>query len=220
MTSKVADYKAEFIEFMLGCGVLTFGEFTLKSGRKSPYFLNAGKYNDGHMLAELGKFYAAAVKDSGLTFDTVFGPAYKGIPLAVSTAVALNTLYGVNVGYSFDRKEAKDHGDGGVFVGKSPENSKLILIDDVITSGKAVGETLDKLKDVPGAEVRGLFITVDRCEKALDSNKSAVQSVAKTYGFPVFSIVTIYDILAYFKQTGNANIGTAIEDYLNLYGVS
>ncbi|MBQ3918198.1 MAG: orotate phosphoribosyltransferase, partial [Oscillospiraceae bacterium] len=140
-------YKNDFIRFMAECGVLKFGDFTLKSGRKAPYFINAGEYKRGSQLARLGGFYADCIAANKLEFDKLFGPAYKGIPLAVSTAVALSTKYGIDVGYCFDRKEVKDHGEGGMFVGDVPKDGdRVIIIDDVMTSGKALKESYPKLK--------------------------------------------------------------------------
>ena len=189
-------YKEGFIKFMNDSGVLKFGDFTLKSGRKSPYFINAGNYNMGEELTKLGEFYADCLIDSGVEFDTVFGPAYKGIPLSVATAIALKNKHGKNVYYSFDRKEEKDHGEGGMFVGKQPEKGeKIVIIDDVSTSGKALREVLPKLKNAAEVEIAAFVITADRMEKALDSEKSAVQQIRDEFGIPVFAIVNMNDII-------------------------
>ncbi len=194
-------YKEEFIRFMSDSGVLTFGSFTLKSGRKAPYFINTGNYKTGAHLARLGGFYADCIREHGLEADILFGPAYKGIPLAVSAAQALFSKYGLDVGYCFDRKEAKDHGEGGLFVGQQPgDGSRVIIIEDVMTSGKALREVLPKLRAAGDVRVSAMIISVDRMERALDSSLSAVQQAQKDFGIAVHSIVTINDII------------TAIED--------
>ena len=147
-------YKEEFIRFMVDSGVLTFGEFTLKSGRKAPYFINCGNYKTGAQLAKLGEYYAECIKDNDIPVETLFGPAYKGIPLAVSAVVALSNKFGQDVSYCFDRKEAKDHGEGGMFVGKKlTDGEKVVIIDDVMTSGKALGESMPKLKSAADVNV-------------------------------------------------------------------
>ncbi|MGN1061285.1 MAG: orotate phosphoribosyltransferase, partial [Candidatus Coproplasma sp.] len=189
-------YKQQFIKFMVESGVLRFGEFTLKSGRKAPYFINTGNYKTGAQLARLGKYYAACIQENGLKAETLVGPAYKGIPLAVTTAVALAEEYGVDLNYCFDRKEAKDHGEGGLFVGKQlVDGEKVILIEDVMTSGKALREMLPKLAATANVEIAGMIISVDRMEKGLESNKSAVQEVYEEFGVKVYSIVTMADII-------------------------
>ena len=189
-------YKEQFIQFMVDCGVLTFGDFTLKSGRKAPYFINTGNYKTGTQLAQLGKYYAACIQEHQIAVDTLFGPAYKGIPLAVSAAVALADSYQVNVNYCFDRKEVKDHGEGGMFVGKKLEDGeKVVIIEDVMTSGKALAEVYPKLKAAADVNITGMIITVDRMEKALNSEHSAVQDAYEKYGVPVYSIVTMNDII-------------------------
>ncbi|MGN0806907.1 MAG: orotate phosphoribosyltransferase [Candidatus Coproplasma sp.] len=189
-------YKQQFIKFMVESGVLRFGEFTLKSGRKAPYFINTGNYKTGAQLARLGKYYAACIQENGLKAETLVGPAYKGIPLAVTTAVALAEEYNVDLNYCFDRKEAKDHGEGGLFVGKQlVDGEKVILIEDVMTSGKALREMLPKLAATANVEIAGMIISVDRMEKGLESNKSAVQEVFEEFGVKVYSIVTMADII-------------------------
>ena len=190
-------YKQEFIEFMVESDVLKFGEFTLKSGRKSPFFMNAGAYVTGSQLKRLGEYYAKAIHNTyGDDFDVLFGPAYKGIPLAVSAVIALATKYGIDVSYCFDRKEAKDHGEGGMFVGKKlADGEKVIIIDDVMTSGKALRESMPKLKSAADVNVTGMVITVDRMEKALDTDLSAVEQAYKDFGVKVYSIVNINDII-------------------------
>ena len=216
-------YKKEFIRFMVDCGVLTFGEFTLKSGRKSPYFLNAGNYNTGFAICNLGQFYADCLIDNFPDFDIdiLFGPAYKGIPLCVSAAAALSAKHGKNVAYCFDRKEAKDHGEGGVFVGKPPQNGdKIVVIDDVVTSGKALGESLPKLREAADVDVKAMVITVNRMEKALNSELSAVQQIHKDYGIKVYSIVDIKDIIEAIEEgvIDGKQYLSAIKGYLDMYG--
>ncbi|MGN1036901.1 MAG: orotate phosphoribosyltransferase [Ruminococcus sp.] len=188
-------YKEKFIKFMVDCGVLTFGEFTLKSGRKAPYFINCGNYKTGSQLEKLGEFYADCIVDNKIDFETVFGPAYKGIPLAVSTVVALSKKYGIDCSYCFDRKEVKDHGEGGMFVGKTlKDGEKVIIIDDVMTSGKALRESMPKLKSSADVNVTGMVITVDRMEKG-QGDLSAVQEVKRDFGINVYSIVNMLDII-------------------------
>lgn len=195
-------YKTEFIEFMVRSGVLRFGEFTTKSGRQSPYFVNTGNYKTGSQLAKLGRYYAECLKENvGDEYDVLFGPAYKGIPLAVVTASAMYTEYGVDKPYCFNRKEAKDHGEGGLFVGKQlTDGEKVIIIEDVMTSGKALREMLPKLAAAAKVEVAGMVISVDRQEKALDSDLSAVQSAYKEFGVKVYPIVTMQDIIEAIEQ--------------------
>ncbi|MBR1863495.1 MAG: orotate phosphoribosyltransferase [Ruminococcus sp.] len=189
-------YKEEFIRFMVESGVLTFGDFTLKSGRKAPYFINCGNYKTGAQLAKLGEYYAECIVDNKIPVETLFGPAYKGIPLAVSAVVALSNKFGIDVSYCFDRKEAKDHGEGGMFVGKKlTDGEKVVIIDDVMTSGKALGESMPKLKSAADVDVTGMVITVDRMEKALNSELSAVGQAYRDYGVKVYSIVNINDII-------------------------
>lgn len=214
-------YKESFIKFMVDSGVLTFGEFTLKSGRKAPYFINAGNYKTGAQLAKLGEYYAECIKDNNIEIDTLFGPAYKGIPLAVSATVALFNKFGTSVNYCFDRKEVKDHGEGGSFVGRTlTDNEKVVIIDDVMTSGKALREVLPKLKAAADVNVTGMVITVDRMEKALDSDKSAVQSAYDEFGVRVYSIVTIKDIIKAIEDgiiEGKEYLNS-MKDYLSKYG--
>jgi orotate phosphoribosyltransferase len=194
-------YKENFIRFMVDCGVLTFGDFTLKSGRKAPYFVNTGNYKTGAQLAKLGEFYAECIKDNNIEAQTLFGPAYKGIPLAVSAVVALYNKYGMEVSYCFDRKEVKDHGEGGMFVGKKLEDDeKVVIIEDVMTSGKALREVMPKLTGSANVNVTAMVITVDRMEKALDSDLSAVDQAYKDFGVKVYSIVNINDIIEAIKN--------------------
>lgn len=215
-------YKQEFIKFMVDCGVLTFGEFTLKSGRKAPYFINCGNYKTGAQLARLGEFYAECIMDNKIPVETLFGPAYKGIPLAVSAVVALNNKFGVDVSYTFDRKEVKDHGEGGMFVGKALcDNEKVVIIDDVMTSGKALKESVPKLKSAAEVDITGMVITVDRMEKGLNSDFSAVQEAYNEFGIRVYSIVNMEDIIDAIREgivDGKEYLDKMLE-YREQYGV-
>ncbi|MCL2697640.1 MAG: orotate phosphoribosyltransferase [Oscillospiraceae bacterium] len=214
-------YKEQFIRFMADCGVLVFGDFTLKSGRKSPYFLNAGNYNTGAALARLGEFYAECFVGNKVEADTLFGPAYKGIPLAVSTAVTLSNKFGIDINYCFDRKEAKDHGEGGLFVGKQPENGeKIAIIDDVSTSGKAIREVLPKLQKAAHVNVTSFLITADRMEKTLNGELSAVQEIEKEFGIKVYSIININDIISALgnKIIAGSEYLPAMKAYIEEYG--
>ena len=195
------NYKQRFIKFMVENGVLTFGEFTLKSGRKAPYFINTGNYKTGAQLARLCEYYAECIVDNGIDGETLVGPAYKGIPLAVTTAVALWNNHGKDLNYCFDRKEVKDHGEGGLFVGKQlKDGEKVILVEDVMTSGKALREMLPKLEAAAKVNVTGMVISVDRQEKALNSDLSAVQEAYKEFGIKVYSIVTMEDIISAIEE--------------------
>ena len=215
------NYKEQFIRFLAECGVLKFGTFRLKSGRIAPYFLNAGEYKTGAQIKRLGEFYADCIVNSGVQADVLFGPAYKGIPLAISASVALYEKYGKNVGFCFDRKEVKDHGEGGLFVGTQPKDGgKVVIIEDVMTSGKALKEVLPKLRGAAKVDVAGMIITVDRMEKALDSDRSAVQQAYAEEGVKVYSIVTIQDIIAALEAgiiDGREHV-PAIRAYLEEYG--
>ncbi len=216
-------YKQQFIKFMVENGVLKFGEFTLKSGRKAPYFINTGNYKTGTQLARLGKYYANCIVENGLKAETLVGPAYKGIPLAVTTAVALANEYNMDLNYCFDRKEVKDHGEGGLFVGKQLEDGeKVILIEDVMTSGKALREMLPKLQAAANVEIAGMIISVDRMEKGLESELSAVQEVYKEFGVKVYSIVTMADIIEAIENgviEGKEYL-SAMKAYRATYGVN
>ena len=195
------NYKQQFIRFMVENVVLRFGEFTLKSGRKAPYFINTGNYKTGKQLAKLGEYYAACIMQNGLEAETLVGPAYKGIPLSVTTAIALFNRYGKELNYCFDRKEVKDHGEGGLFVGKQlADGEKVIIIEDVMTSGKALGEILPKLAAAANVEIVGMIISVDRMEKALNSDLSAVKMAKQEYGIDVYSVVTMNDIIEAIEQ--------------------
>tara|TARA_R110001583_G_scaffold2382_7_gene17325 strand:- start:12 stop:653 length:642 start_codon:yes stop_codon:yes gene_type:complete len=189
-------YQKEFIEFAIEKQVLKFGEFTLKSGRISPYFFNAGLFNSGRDLARLGRFYAAALQDSGIAYDLLFGPAYKGIPIATTTAVALANDYDLDVPYCFNRKEAKTHGEGGSLVG-SELTGKIMLVDDVITAGTAIRESMDII-NAHNAELAGVLIALDRQEKG-KAELSAIQEVERDYGAKVISIVQLADVVTYLE---------------------
>lgn len=216
-------YKQEFIRFLADCGVLKFGTFRLKSGRIAPYFLNAGEYKTGAQIKRLGEFYAACIRENDLDVQTLFGPAYKGVPLAISAAVAMYEKYGCDVSFCFDRKEVKDHGEGGMFVGKQPQDGeKIVIIEDVMTSGKALKEVLPKLRGAANVNITGMVITVDRMEKALGSEKSAVQQAWAEEGVRVCSIVTIRDIIDALEEgiiEGKEHV-PAIRAYLQEYGAN
>ena len=216
------DYKQQFIKFMVENGVLKFGEFTLKSGRKAPYFINTGKYKSGEQLSKLGEYYAQCIADNKIDADTLVGPAYKGIPLAVTTAVSLYSKFGKDLNYCFDRKEVKDHGEGGLFVGKQLEDGeRVILIEDVMTSGKALREMLPKLKQAANVEIAGMVISVDRMERGLESSLSAVQEVYKEFGVKVYSIVTMSDIIKAIEEgviEGKEYL-EKMKEYRKTYGV-
>lgn len=212
------DYKREFIQFALDNGVLKFGEFTLKSGRISPYFFNAGLFNTGAQLAQLGRFYAAAIVESKIEFDVLFGPAYKGIPLATTTAVALSEHHDINTPYCFNRKEAKTHGEGGSLVG-APLDGRVLIIDDVISAGTAIGEAMDIIA-ANDARATGVVIALDRQERG-KGESSAIQEVEANFGIKVASIITLADLLQFFE--GNSEMEhyrDAVEAYRNRYGVS
>ncbi len=214
---QLRDYQRDFIRFALGHGVLRFGEFTLKSGRISPYFFNAGLFNTGARLAGLGRFYADAIVSSGLEFDVLLGPAYKGIPIAAATTVQLSERHGLDVPWAFNRKEAKDHGEGGLIVG-TPLEGRILIIDDVITSGAAIREVMDIVTASPG-ELAGVVVSVDRQERGL-GELSAIQEVERDHGVSVQAIVTLADIVAYLQETGeHAEHLDAIVEYRSRYGV-
>jgi orotate phosphoribosyltransferase len=211
------DYKKEFLEFAIETGVLRFGSFTLKSGRVSPYFFNTGLFDTGKGLARLGQYYAQAIVDSGIHFDMIFGPAYKGIPLAATTAIALAEHHGIDVPYSFDRKEAKDHGEGGIIVG-APLSGHVLIIDDVISSGLSVGHAINLIQQ-QGAAPAGFAIALDRQEKAVDSHQSALQQVNDQHGIPVLSIASLKDLVN-LLMADHEQVDTlsAIQKYRDQYG--
>jgi orotate phosphoribosyltransferase len=194
---EMKNYQREFIEFALAKQVLRFGEFTLKSGRTSPYFFNAGLFNTGGDLARLGRFYAQALADSNIAFDLLFGPAYKGIPIATTTAVALADHHNMDIPYCFNRKEAKTHGEGGNLVGSALQG-KIMLVDDVITAGTAIRESMEIIK-AHGAELSGVLIALDRQEKG-QGELSAIQEVERDFGTQVIAIVTLADVVTYLEE--------------------
>jgi orotate phosphoribosyltransferase len=211
------DYQKAFIDFAIGQDVLRFGEFTLKSGRTSPYFFNAGLFNTGEALAKLGQNYAQAIVESGIEFDVLFGPAYKGIPLAAATAVALSEHHNRNVPYSFNRKEAKDHGEGGNIVG-APLQGKILIIDDVITAGTAIREAMDIIS-AAGAEAAGVVIALDRQEKG-QGETSAIQEVEAEYKIPVASIIKLENLISYIEQDEKfTDYLDAVKAYRKQYGI-
>lgn len=224
------DYKKEFIDFMVECNALKFGSFTLKSGRKSPFFMNAGAYVTGGQLKRLGEFYAKAVHDNfGDDFDVFFGPAYKGIPLAVVTALAYSELYGKEIKYCSDRKEEKDHGaDKGSLLGyKINDGDRVVIIEDVTTSGKSIEETYPKIKSqetvTGGIKIVGEIVSLNRMEKAPDSDKAALEVISEKYGFPARAIVSMKDVIEYLYTNGDKKIITdeikkEMDSYYSLYG--
>ncbi|MES9856566.1 MAG: orotate phosphoribosyltransferase [Sedimenticola sp.] len=211
------EYQQKFLDFALEVGVLRFGEFTLKSGRISPYFFNAGLFNSGSSLARLGRFYAQAIVDSGIQFDVLYGPAYKGIPLAAVTAAALFDHHGLDIPYAFNRKEAKAHGEGGNIVGH-PLEGRIMIIDDVITAGTAIRESMETIH-AQDATPCGVVIALDRQERGT-GERSAIQEVEDDYGMPVAAIVRLNHLVSYLeeKQGDEASLA-AIQRYRNEYGV-
>ena len=212
-------YKREFIEFLQSAGVLKFGDFTAKSGRKIPYFINAGMIKTGADIATLGEFYARAYFEKlGNKSAVLYGPAYKGISLSVSAAVALSKN-GLNVPFFFNRKEVKDHGEGGVFVGYVPQaGEEIVIIEDVITAGTAIRESMDILSHLEGTKVAATFIMVDRKEKG-QGEKGAMAEISEQFGFPIYSIVDVYDIIEYLEEDPkNEENVTRIKKYLEVYG--
>ncbi len=210
-------WQRQFIEFAINKQVLKFGEFTLKSGRKSPYFFNAGLFNTGRDLALLGRFYAQALVDSGIDFDLLFGPAYKGIPIATTTAVALADHHDRDVPYCFNRKEAKDHGEGGMLVG-SPLQGRIMLVDDVITAGTAIRESMEIIA-ANQATLAGVLISLDRQERGR-GKVSAIQEVERDYGCKVISIITLNELITYLEEKPElADHLAAVRGYRKEYGI-
>ena len=210
-------YQREFIEFALEKEVLKFGEFTLKSGRTSPYFFNAGLFNTGRDLARLGRFYAAALVDSGIDYDVLFGPAYKGIPIATTTAVALADHHDTDKPYCFNRKEAKDHGEGGNLVGSALEG-RIMLVDDVITAGTAIRESMEIIQ-ANGADLAGVLVAIDRQEKG-KGELSAIQEVERDFGCSIISIVSLTDLISFLEEKGgNAEQLEAVKAYRAEFGI-
>ena len=220
-------YKQEFIEFMVESNVLKFGDFTLKSGRKSPFFMNAGAYVTGYQLKKLGEYYAKAIHNTyGDDFDVLFGPAYKGIPLSVTTAIAYSELYGKEIRYCSNRKEVKDHGDTGILLGsKLKDGDRVVIIEDVTTSGKSIEETFPIIQAQANVEIVGLIVSLNRMEKGLNTDMSALDEIQSTYGFKTSAIVTMQDVIEalYNKEIkGNViiddTVKAAIDAYYEQYG--
>ncbi len=210
-------YRSEFIDLCVQLGVLRFGRFTLKSGRESPYFFNAGLFNTGAAISAVGRAYAAALAASGLEFDMLFGPAYKGIPLVTVTAAAMVQHQGRNLPFAFNRKEAKDHGEGGSIVG-SPLAGRVLIVDDVITAGTAIRESRDVIRRA-GAHPAGVLLALDRQERAPDSRLSAVQEVRATFGIPVVSVISLQDLMAHMAVPGREADLRNLREYRELYGL-
>ena len=214
--------KKEFIEFMMSADVLRFGSFVTKSGRQTPYFVNTGNYKTGLQNSRLGEFYAAAIKETiGDNFDAMFGPAYKGIPLATSTSGALARNFGIDKPFFFNRKEVKDHGEGGSIVGYKPQDGdRVIIIEDVITAGTAIRETMPVLTGCADVKVTDMFISVNRCEVGQTAGKTAVMEVGEEFGIKVHSLITVRDIYEYLKEQGTyADILPQMEAYMAQYCV-
>lgn len=212
--------KKEFIEFMMSADVLRFGSFVTKSGRNTPYFVNTGNYKTGKQIATLGKFYARLIKETiGDNFDCMFGPAYKGIPLAAAGAAALYNEYEIDKPYFFNRKEEKDHGEGGSLVGYKPQDGdRVIIIEDVITAGTAIRETMPILTGAADVTVPDMFISVNRCEVGQTPGKTAIMEVMEDYGINVHAIVTVADIYEYLKESGNFDdVIKPMEEYMEKY---
>ncbi len=219
-------YKQEFIEFMVDSQVLKFGDFTLKSGRKSPFFMNAGAYVTGTQLMKLGEYYAKAIHDNyGLDFDVLFGPAYKGIPLAVATTMAISKLYGVDIRYCSNRKEVKDHGDTGILLGsKLKDGDRVVIIEDVTTSGKSIEETFPILREQANVEIKGLIVSLNRMEKG-KGEKSALDEIKDLYGFETAAIVSMADVCEHLynkeyngKVIIDDTLKASIDAYYETYG--
>ena len=214
------NYKREFIKFLEGAGVLKFGDFTAKSGRKIPYFVNAGEIKTGEQIAKLGEFYAKSYLEKvGNKKTVLYGPAYKGISIAVSSSIAL-AKNGLDVPFFFNRKEAKDHGEGGIFVGYVPKaGEEIVIVEDVITAGTAIRESMENLSTLEGTKVAATFVMVDRKEVGKGGVKSAMAEIADEFGFPVYSVVDVYDIIEYLEEDEkNAENVTRIKNYLAING--
>jgi orotate phosphoribosyltransferase len=209
-------HQPDFIRLCLDLGVLRFGEFKLKSGRVSPYFFNAGLFNTGRAIGALGRFYARAAALSGIPFDMLIGPAYKGIPLVTTTAAALADHEGMNLPFAFNRKEAKDHGEGGMIVG-APLAGRVLIVDDVMTAGTAIRESVEIIRG-QGAAPAGVLIALDREERG-QGERSAVQEVQETYGLPVVSVLRLRDLLEHLESTGESAVLESVRSYRDRYGV-
>lgn len=221
-------YKQEFIEFMVDCKVLKFGDFTLKSGRKSPFFMNAGAYVTGAQLKKLGEYYAKAIHDHyGDDFDVLFGPAYKGIPLSVATTIAYSELYGKEIRYCSNRKEVKDHGDVGILLGsKLQDGDRVVIIEDVTTSGKSIEETFPIIKAQADVEIKGLMVSLNREEVGLSGKMGALSEIQEKYGFPANAIVSMSEVTEHLYNRPykgeiyiNDEMKSAIDKYYEQYGV-
>ena len=222
------EYKKEFIEFMIDSSALKFGDFTLKSGRKSPFFMNAGAYVTGTQLKKLGEYYAKAIHDNfGLDFDVLFGPSYKGIPLAVATSMAISELYGVGVRYCSNRKEIKDHGDAGILLGcPIHDKDRVVIIEDVTTSGKSIEETFPIIKAQGDVEIKGLIVSLNRMERG-KTTRSALEEIQEKYGFPARAIVTMAEVTENLYQKPykgqiiiDERLKASFDAYYKEYGVS
>ena len=220
-------YKQEFIEFMVDSQVLNFGEFTLKSGRKSPFFMNAGAYVTGTQLRRLGEYYAKAIHENfGDDFDVLFGPAYKGIPISVAAAIAYSGLYGKEIRYCSNRKEAKDHGDVGILLGsKLKDGDKVVIIEDVTTSGKSIEETFPIIQAQGRIEIKGLMVSLNRMEKGLGGKVGALAEIKEKYGFDAHAIVTMQEVVEYLYNRPykgqiyiDDKLKAAIDEYYEAYG--
>ena len=215
-------YKNEFIDFMIESDVLKFGDFTLKSGRKSPFFMNAGAYVTGSQLKRLGEFYAKAIHEHyGDDFDVLFGPAYKGIPLGVATVIAFYNLYGKEIRYCSNRKEEKDHGDAGILLGsKIKDGDRVVIIEDVTTSGKSIEETFPIIKAQGDVEIIGLMVSLNRMEKGLTSDKTAIDEIKEKYGFDANAIVSMDEVVEYLTEEGKLDdeLKGRIDEYYKEYG--
>jgi orotate phosphoribosyltransferase len=209
-------YQQQFIDLALELGVLKFGEVTLKSGRRSPYFFNAGLFNTGKALATLGRCYAETIQRSGLAFDMLFGPAYKGIPLVAATATALADVHGRDLPFAFNRKEAKDHGEGGTIIG-SALSARVLIVDDVITAGTAIRESADLIRKA-GAILAGVVLALDRQERG-QGNQSAVEEVEATFGVRCVSIITLSELIESLQRSGRTDILAAMNEYRTRYGI-
>ena len=214
------DYKKEFIEFMIDCEVLKFGDFVTKSGRKTPFFVNTGFYRTGAQLRRLGQYYARAIKETfGTDFNVLFGPAYKGIPLTVAATMSISEMYDADIRYCSNRKEVKDHGEGGNTVGYHPKDGdRVIIIEDVITAGTAIRETMPILKGCADVKVTDMFISVNRCEVGKTPGKTAVMEVAEEFGIKVHALITVKDIYEYLKEQGTYDsVLKAMKTYMEQY---
>jgi orotate phosphoribosyltransferase len=214
----LSPYQTDFIELCTRLGVLKFGEFKLKSGRESPYFFNAGLFNSGAAIAAVGKAYADALVGSDISFDMLFGPAYKGIPLVTAAAGALSEHHGIDLSFAFNRKEAKDHGEGGLIVG-APLKGRVLIVDDVITAGTAIRESIEIIRTA-GAHPAGVLLALDRQERGAVSPLSAVQEVREQYGIPVVAVVSLSDLMQHLRTLGREADLSAMEAYRGRYGLA